>query len=90
MNDRRRTTQDDGRQPIAIGHLSASGDLKSSNVPNLEVMTKVNFKKKIGQMSMSKGLKPTEGIFIRNMESLISKIFYGKKELLRSYYIVAK
>ena len=45
----------------------------------LMFMTKVNFKKKIGQMSRSKGLIPTEEIFIRNMESLISKIFHGKK-----------
>ena len=29
-HDARRTTDDDGRQPIAIGHLSDSGDLKSS------------------------------------------------------------
>ena len=29
MDDARRTTHDDGRQPIAIGHLSDSGDLKS-------------------------------------------------------------
>ena len=28
-HDGRRTTHDDGRQPIAIGHLSDSGDLKS-------------------------------------------------------------
>ena len=41
-------------------------------------------------MSRSKGLIPTEGIFIRNMESLISKIFYGKKKLLRSYDTVAR
>ena len=34
--------------------------------------------KKIGQMSRTIGLIPTEGIFIRNMESLISKIFYSK------------
>ena len=27
-DDARRTTHDDGRQPIAIGHLSDSGDLK--------------------------------------------------------------
>ena len=27
--DARRTTDDDGRQPIAIGHLSDSGDLKT-------------------------------------------------------------
>ena len=27
-HDGRRTTHDDGRQPIAIGHLSDSGDLK--------------------------------------------------------------
>ena len=26
-DDARRTTHDDGRQPIAIGHLSDSGDL---------------------------------------------------------------
>ena len=37
-------------------------------------------------MSRSKGLLPTEGIFIRNMESLISKIFYGKKTVWK-YYI---
>ena len=29
-HDARRTTNDDGRQPIAIGHLSDSGDLKRS------------------------------------------------------------
>ena len=29
-HDGRRTTDDDGRQPIAIGHLSDSGDLKKS------------------------------------------------------------
>ena len=28
MDDAHRTTHDDGRQPIAIGHLSDSGDLK--------------------------------------------------------------
>ena len=28
MDDAQRTTHDDGRQPIAIGHLSDSGDLK--------------------------------------------------------------
>ena len=28
MHDERRRTDDDGRQPIAIGHLSDSGDLK--------------------------------------------------------------
>ena len=28
----RRTTVDDGRQPIAIGHLSYSGDLKISSM----------------------------------------------------------
>ena len=28
-NDERRTTNDDGRKPIAIGHLSDSGDLKN-------------------------------------------------------------
>ena len=28
-HDGRRTTHDDGRQPIAIGHLSDSGDLKT-------------------------------------------------------------
>ena len=28
MSDARRSTHDDGRQPIAIGHLSDSGDLK--------------------------------------------------------------
>ena len=27
-DDARRTPHDDGRQPIAIGHLSDSGDLK--------------------------------------------------------------
>ena len=27
--NRRRTTDDDGRQPIAMGHLSYSGDLKT-------------------------------------------------------------
>ena len=35
------------------------------------------FQKKKGQMSRSKGSIPTEEIFIRNMESLISKIFCG-------------
>ena len=30
-DDARRTTHDDGRQPIAIGHLSDSGDLKICN-----------------------------------------------------------
>ena len=30
-HDGRRTSHDDGRQPIAIGHLSDSGDLKSSD-----------------------------------------------------------
>ena len=30
-HDARRTTNDDGRQPIAIGHLSDSGDLKMFN-----------------------------------------------------------
>ena len=28
-DDGRRTPHDDGRQPIAIGHLSDSGDLKN-------------------------------------------------------------
>ena len=30
MDDARPTTHDDGRQPIAKGHLSDSGDLKIS------------------------------------------------------------
>ena len=34
-------------------------------------------------MSRSKVLTSTEGKFIRKMESLISKIFYGKKKMLR-------
>ena len=29
MHNERRTTDDDGRQPKAIGHLSDSGDLKT-------------------------------------------------------------
>ena len=32
MDDGRRTTHDDGRQPIAIGHLSDSGDLKITSM----------------------------------------------------------
>ena len=31
-HDAQRTTHDDGRQPIAIGHLSDSGDLKTQTV----------------------------------------------------------
>ena len=49
---------------------------ESSNVSNLEATTKVNLKKKICQMTRSRSLIRT---FIRNMESLISEIFYGKK-----------
>ena len=39
-HDGRRTTVDEGRQPIAIGHLSDSGDLK-----NLKRTCSFNYKK---------------------------------------------
>ena len=34
-HDGRRTTHDDGRQPIAIGHLSDSGDLKKIGISSM-------------------------------------------------------
>ena len=36
-HDGHRTTHDDGRQPIAIGHLSDSGDLKKPKHPYMLV-----------------------------------------------------
>ena len=33
-DDGRRTMHDDGRQPMTIGHLSDSGDLKMENIPS--------------------------------------------------------
>ena len=47
--DARRKTHDDGRQPIAIGHLSDSGDLKIrkthlSNVHELHIKTTFQLK----------------------------------------------
>ena len=42
-NEERRTKHDEGRQPIAIGHLSDSGDLKRIIIepPNLSLLTKL-------------------------------------------------
>ena len=39
MDDGRRTTHDDGRQPIAIGHPSDSGDLKKESKQKLVAYT---------------------------------------------------
>ena len=68
-----------GHKYLDTSRKILSREMLMCNMKALMFMTKVNFKKKIGQMSRSKGLIPTEEIFIRNMESLISKIFHGKK-----------
>ena len=35
-------TQDDGRQPIAIGHLSDSGDLKKTKIYRIHICRLLN------------------------------------------------
>ena len=42
-HDARRTTDDDGRQPIAIGHLSDSGDLKIAPIESGGGVSKRHF-----------------------------------------------